>query len=268
MHAFMVFLSALVTVFPHDAAGASCDLHTGSKAHACLGDAHVSMQIVPARKTAGPGYNGVRVKVSVSGAKNDCMMIFSGRRNSVRMSLKKKWGILWTSGPVITIENVPAVYMEAWTDANVMKRHLDDRVFRDARKTCRGSISAGVMAGEEERKTILDEFGKSRRSKGLESIRPGGIVEAGSQKIWQAGFFIPACAGVGVYDVTVYYNLDSPAGLKKMQSTFTVKHSASVALVVNLAEKHGLLYGIIATIAALALGLGAGALSAAGMKKR
>jgi len=121
---------------------------------------------------------------------------------------------------------------------------------------------------EEDFETFFGEFIKLKEHDKLYSVREGSMVlkpTSGNAISVSADCRFPPRAPVGMYDIQLYV-FQNEAGTLQSSTTIQLEHAGVASFVVSLAHNHGLLYGIIAVIFALSIGLLTGLIFGLGSK--
>jgi uncharacterized protein (TIGR02186 family) len=110
-------------------------------------------------------------------------------------------------------------------------------------------VAEGIQSGEE---TFRDALIRLRKERGL-FVEDTSAVTFLTPTLFRAAIKLPAEAPVGTYDVDVRLFADN-AELARANSALEVVKVGVEAFVASAAQNHGLLYGLITTLMALATG--------------
>jgi len=219
--------------------------------------------IDPTTITVRTFYDGQTVRVSgVAPVGHEVAIEISGSEVPVELSVKGKVaGFIWANVEETTIENLPSLYMLATSTG-----------FQDLPgDTSNGGESVGYPVlesrsrvspslGADENHRVISEFVKLKEKAELYSVVEGGVqLVPGSETCLDsaASFFIPPDVPVGNLTVRLLA-FDRDHGFVVASADLPVVQAGLTAAVATMARDHGLLYGVLSVIAALAAGLLAG----------
>ncbi|MGD2069494.1 MAG: TIGR02186 family protein [Gemmatimonadota bacterium] len=212
----------------------------------------------PPRVVAGMFFSGADVVVRAAvppGA--EVAMVLRGKDRE--LSLKKKgkaFGLVWMNMEDVLFRAVPDVYLlrsSAPVEALAPPPILEEAgVGLDALAARSGPRENG--AG------LFGELVRLKERDGLWSVEEGdvrlGAAEEGTAAA-SAEFFLPASTPPGTYHVLVHTFVDGRAELVGSRQ-IVVSQEGLASLISDLAQRHGLLYGILASLFAVVVGLGTG----------
>jgi uncharacterized protein (TIGR02186 family) len=177
------------------------------------------------------------------------------------MALKKKGkvlGLLWMNLCSITIHNVPNLYLVYTSeDFEPSARTEPDKWEKLGFGFAALEKEVDISPAEAKSDAIFREFLKLKESKGLYAIETGGVrygeAQSGS-KSFEAVLQIPPRLTPGKYSVETFAVKD---GIVSARTTaeLQVKQVGLAAFISRLAFQRGALYGLLATIIAVAAGL-------------
>ena len=218
----------------------------------------VSMKIDPAEVSVNTFYSGVTVYVEGTiPAGYDAAILCSGEEGSVALKRKGKvLGLLWMSVGDVVFENVPSVYvlstsgpLSGLAPSPVLEKlgvgypALESRVVQ----------SSGQTGLDRD----FGEFLKLKESENLYSYHEGGVElepgPSGTMRV-SAECLMPTKTPWGEYEVRLF-GFKAGIGELLRAERLQVVPVGMTARISNLAQNHGLLYGILAVIIALGVGL-------------
>jgi uncharacterized protein (TIGR02186 family) len=228
------------------------------------------LRVMPETIEVGAFFHGATVEVvgELPAGYQAAVLLSGGER---ALDLKKKgkvWGVLWMTVGGVRFEHVPELYLLATTAA------LDGLASATERQRLPlglDALGASLKPAAEERDTgaLAGELVKLREDEGLFNVAVGGVrvePQPGGPGLLSAEFSLPARVRDGSYDVRLWGFRDGAATLLAT-SKLSVRRAGMTRLVGALARQHGLLYGILAVLAALGVGLLTGAVFGRGASK-
>jgi len=232
--------------------------------------AGMALQVEPAEVPVTMFYNGTMVRVEATvAAGRDLVFVCSGGEGEVHLKHKGKvWGFLWMSVGEAHLDRVPGYYDVVSTRP---LEALAPPAVLDQLGLGFGAIESRVAAGSEDPSMgqLLDELIKLKQEEGLYRSVSSGVevepVEGGLERA-SVGFWLPAKAPFGTYEVDLLAFSDG-VGERLASGSFTVRTVGLAAFISSLSRQHGLLYGVLAVVVALAVGFLTGVVFGLGAKK-
>ncbi len=238
----------LPLVFSAQAARAETSETSGPRAE------RATIRVEPKEIQVGMFYRGTKVHVEGTAPAGVRLAVLCvGHEAKVELKRKGKVrGVLWMNVGNVTFERVPSLYL-ALTDADgagLLQRSAPADVRLGLGY---GGLEAQVLPAQadEDARTLFRELIKLKEDERLYSVRngPGRSDPNG----FSADFWLPASVPSGAYEVQVMgYRGDSGELLASQE--LTVKRGGLVALISAMAERHGLLYGVLSVLFAIAMG--------------
>ena len=221
---------------------------------------YIEAHLTPAAVDIGAFFNGTKVYVSGDVSRDaEVVVRFSGIRQNVALKKKGKvLGLLWMNLGSITIHNVPNLYIVSISkDFEPTARRQPDKWEEmgfgfDALKR-----EVDIGSAEADSDAIFTEFLKLKESEGLYAIETDKVTygEAKSRgKSFEAVLQIPPHLTPGKYSVETFAVKDGTVSAKTT-AELQVRQVGLPAFISRLAFNRGALYGLLATIVAIAAGL-------------
>ena len=221
---------------------------------------YIQAHLTPEAVNIGAFFNGTAVYVSGDVSRDaEVVVRLSGMGRDVALKKKGKvLGLLWMNLGSITIHNAPSLYLvyisaDLETTARTQPDKWEDLGFGFAALKKKVDISSAEGDGAE----IFREFLKLKESEGLYAIEPGKVTygegESGG-KSFEAVVQIPPRLTPGKYLVETFAVKDGFVEAST-KTELQVKQVGLPAFISGLAFKRGALYGLLATIIAIAAGL-------------
>jgi len=216
--------------------------------------------LTPEAVGIGAFFNGTKVYVSGDVSRDaEVVVRLSGMRQDVALKKKGKvLGLLWMNLGSITIHNAPNLYLlyisrdfEATARTQPHKWEELGLGFAALKK------GFDISSAEAESEAIFTEFLKLKESQGLYGIETGKVTygEAESRgKSFEAVLEIPPRLTPGKYSVETFA-VKNGSVAAKTTAELQVKQVGLPAFISRLAFERGALYGLLATIIAIAAGL-------------
>jgi uncharacterized protein (TIGR02186 family) len=208
-----------------------------------------------------PRYEGelVRVQGTVPSAA-DVVVKLTSPREEVICSHKGKVGPFWLSVGKARFENVPRMFKIKSTAP------LDD-ILSAAEQVRYGLGEVGLKASiqvtpDTDRDVYLDELIRIREGERLFSFAEGAVQREGDR--FRASFFWPPNGPPGEYRIEAFA-VSGGRVVAMVQTSVAVRAAGVEAWVRTLAWDHGVLYGLFAVGLAVATGMAAWLLFAAGL---
>lgn len=229
-----------------------------------------TVRIEPAEIQMGFSYNGASVQVTGSvPAGHEAAVVCTGEEGPVELKKRGKvGGVLWMNVGDLTFERVPSLYMVATTG------RLEDL----APPATLAKLGVGYDAlsrrvvgtgGEADGRRLFSELIKLKESHGLFSQREGAVeVEkrAGDVEWITTSCRFPTKIPPGIYRIRVYL-FKNHEGRLIHNGTVEARQVGLASAITRLSKERGLLYGIVAVVIALAVGLLTGFVCGLGTKK-
>jgi len=221
--------------------------------------------IQPAEVRAGMFYSGATLRITADvpaglGISISCM----GEEGRVELKKKgKALGLIWMSIGDVAFDPLPNLYLLA--TSSTLSELADPQTLRSA-----GVGYEALEARAQPDDTFLfQETIRFKESDGLYGVRENGIrLEPGGPGSVraEAEFALPAKAPGGEYLILVHGF--GPEGFDLLaEERVAVVQTGAAAFISDLAVSHGLAYGIVAVVFAVAVGLITGVLFGLGSKK-
>jgi uncharacterized protein (TIGR02186 family) len=220
----------------------------------------IRAHLTPEAVDIGAFFNGTEVYVSGDVSRDaEVVVRLTGMRHDVALKKKGKvLGLLWMNLDSITIHRVPNLYLVA------ISKDLESTIRTEPSKW--EELGFGFAALKKEVKvspaeagseTIFREFVELKKSEGLYAIETGKVTygeAASGSKSFQAILQIPPRLVPGKYLVEAFAVKDGSVE-SRTTAELQVEQIGFPALIFRLAFEHGALYGVLATIIAIAAGL-------------
>jgi uncharacterized protein (TIGR02186 family) len=224
---------------------------------------YIKAHLAPEGVDIGAFFNGTKVYVSGDVSPDaEVVVRLSGMRQDVALKKKGKvLGLLWMNLDSITIHNAPnlyLVYVSKDFDATVKTQPDMWENLGFGFAALKKEVDISPAAAESE--GIFREFLKLKQSEGLYAIETDkvtyGEAESGD-KSFEAILQIPPRLTPGKYSVETFAVKDGSV-VARTTGELQVKQVGLPAFISKLAFKRGALYGLLATIIAIAAGLAIG----------
>ena len=221
---------------------------------------YIEAHLTPEAVDIGAFFNGTEVYVSGDvSPEAEVVVRLSGMRHDVALKKKGKvLGLLWMNLDSITIHRVPNLYLV------YISKNLESTMRTEPSKW--EELGFGFAAlkkevkvspAEADSEAIFKEFVELKKSEGLYAIEPGKVAYGegeSSGKSFEAILQIPPRLVPGKYVVETFAVKDGSVE-SRTTAELQVKQVGFPAFITRLAFKHGALYGLLATIIAIAAGL-------------
>jgi uncharacterized protein (TIGR02186 family) len=215
------------------------------------------VEVKPENVQIGLFYSGqeIRVKATTPASRDVVLRVIGPEEPLVLKRKGKKYGFLWMNVDEIRYEAVPTLYIlrsSRKLDEIAAPQTLDRlKLGFDA---LRDQVPAGSRDGARE---LFSELVKLKQKDHLFSCQASGVelhsVGAGRQEA-TGTLLLPAKTPVGDYTVEVFGFHDGE-GTRIGAATVHLKRTPVVASITSLVAEHGLLYGCLAVVVAVAAGL-------------
>ncbi|MGD8531234.1 MAG: TIGR02186 family protein [Syntrophobacterales bacterium] len=222
--------------------------------------AYLNALLTPEAVKIGVFFNGTKVYVSGDVSRDaEVVVRLSGMRQDVALKKKgKALGLLWMNLDSITIHNVPNLYLVCISKSlEATARRQPDQWEELGFGFAALKKGVDISSGEAESEAIFTEFLKLKESEGLYGIETGKVTygEAKSRgKSFEAVLDIPPRLAPGKYSVETFA-VKNGSVAARTTAELQVKQVGLPAFISRLALNRGALYGLLATIVAIAAGL-------------
>ncbi len=223
-----------------------------------------AIAVEPSEVLAGMFYDGATIRVSAV-VPRDAGVAILCRGEEHPLVLKKKGrvlGLLWMNVGDVSFESVPEVYLLNTSSPLASLQPTGEKPsvgFEALARGC-GPDSAALP--------LFDELVRLKQGDGLWSVAEEAVhVQPAEEDMALAttDFRLPATAEPGVYQILLYTFRDGREELSG-RAEIRVRRVGLSAFIATLAVRHGLLYGIMATLVAVAVGLSTGLFFGMGSK--
>ncbi len=220
------------------------------------GDTIIALNISPDKINVGTFYDGTSVRVSADIPSCDgAVLVMEAGNDEIRLNRKGRVAGIWLNVARVRVRNVPTVYILATSDK------LDDicppekrRELRLGRDYLQNQIrfeSDKPLTGSE-----FDEFLKLKTDNGTYKMDIGidlEITEPGKMKLSTTLPIAPTIPP-GTYNIMLYcFAGGDPIG--RGTARLTVESVGLARLMVHLAENHAAVYGILAIVVSMVVGI-------------
>jgi len=215
------------------------------------------VKLDPAVIHIGAFYNGERVSVTgeVPG-KSEVVIRVTGKRQDLEFQKKGRvLGILWMNLATVTFHQLPSVYL-LYTSKSFEDMVRLNRGEPGVEEVSLNSLESQVDITPDKH-ALLEELLKLKRSEGLYGIRNDAVQygeSQGSTKPFAATVSMPPRVPPGEYLVEVFA-LNHGNIVARTTDHLKVDEVGLPALLSALAFEHGGLYGVLASLIAIAAGL-------------
>ncbi len=226
------------------------------------------VKVEPSRVEMTMLYRGssVHVSASVPTGAQVAIVLAGGERD---LDLKRKGkvlGLIWMNVGDVRFEAVPSLYLLRTTCPLSQLAGPEVRERLGLGLDALGSRSARAAADP----SLFRELARLEWRDGLWNVAEAAVTlraaASGDTTLAEADFLLPARTPPGEYRVRVYTFADGEAELAG-EAGLRVEQAGVAALISDLAQRHGLLYGILAVVIAGAAGLLTGVVFGLGSKK-
>jgi uncharacterized protein (TIGR02186 family) len=226
-------------------------------AHKAYAQESGSVVIEPDQVQIGLFYGGQEISVRAdTPAGYDVVIKLSGMDQDLDLKKKgKRGGVLWMNVGEVEYHQVPALFIINSTRA--LKDLASEAVLQRLGLDYDALEDQVTSPEEEDARSLYGELIKLKEKEGLFSVQESGIdispAGSGSQQA-AASFFLPPKAPRGEYRVEVFGFKDGNGSLLE-SGTIKLDFAPSTAFIFNMAKKHGLAYGCLASAIAIIAGL-------------
>ncbi|MBU2489685.1 MAG: TIGR02186 family protein [Proteobacteria bacterium] len=201
-------------------------------------------------------YNGGRVLVTgTAPAGVDVVLRLTGESEDTVLSKKGRVaGVLWMNTGTVTLHNAPTAYMlylpKALSQGTEEALDALDMGYSALRR------QVEVVSPGNDQDFEFHEFVRLKKRSGLYKIHPNAVEYAnnGGAQSFSCGIFAPPRMHQGDYKVDAVL-VRNGVVLGVLSQTLKIREKGFPALISSLAFGHGTLYGILASLIALAAGL-------------
>jgi uncharacterized protein (TIGR02186 family) len=218
----------------------------------------LAVSSVPERINITLQYAGEKVTLFGEAEENTLIVtrLVSVGDETTKLNKKGKWGIFWMNVKTLVLSHVPGLYI-VHTSGPLEGLPADPLVKTGADKNYSVIREGAQFAPEDpEKDQLMDGYIGLKKKQGLYAIQEGNVKTI-KGRLFKSEFFMPSNAPVGLYQFDVF-------AIKK--NTVIASGSTTIILgkvgvenwATSFALNHGLLYGILAVMAALVAGIGVG----------
>ena len=228
----------------------------------------LTVQVLPATVDIDINYGGALVNLSgTSAVPAQIALKVSSPKAARSVSKKNKVAaLLWMTTEHARIENLPSLFAvyssaplrEILSPEDLARLELDPSfaaLLGEATVVSDGKETEPIPASEAQE--YLLGLRDIRVAQGLYSVHEGDVALHGTR--WTASLALPTTAPPGEYEVTAYAITDKQV-VATAAATFDVKKAGVVNLLATLAHENPPVYGSLAILAAVVVGLGVGRL--------
>jgi len=196
----------------------------------------------------GTWYDGVKLHVSAN-IPRGCQAVLEliGEQGQTRLMRKERYWGMWKNGAEILEQGAPVLYLVMSTDPKLLSRSNKKPSWGYEAISGRISFTGGV--GNITHRQLFGEFLRLKENRGRYDIFPGRasiqVLPEGGQQV-EGVFNLPSRLPRGNYHVTLSVVKDGRVVSKEMRS-LKVELVGFPAATFELAHKHALAYGILAT---------------------
>jgi uncharacterized protein (TIGR02186 family) len=218
----------------------------------------LAVSSVPERINITLKYAGEKVTLFGEAEENALIItrLVSVGHETTKLNKKGKRGIFWMNVKTLVLSHVPGLYivhtsgpLEGLPAALLVKTETDKNYT---------AIRAGAQftPGDPEKDMLMDGYIRLKEQQGLYTIQEG-TVKTIKGRLFRSEFFMPSNAPVGLYQFDVFA-IKEKRVIASGSTTIMLGKVGVENWVTSFARNHGLFYGILAVIAALAAGIGVG----------
>jgi len=218
----------------------------------------VSMRIDPSEIGVDLFYSGTAVHVEgVIPAGTDAAIVCRGQARAVELKKKGKvLGVLWMNVGDVVFEDVPSLYL--LNTSGALAGLAEPPVLRDLGVGYDALESRALQSpGHDGSAGDFEEFLKLKESEQLYSVDESGVrIESGPNGAVRvsAECLIPTKAPWGEYEIDLF-GFKAGQGELLRSERLQLAPAGVTARISALVEHHGLLYGVLAVLIALGVGL-------------
>jgi len=230
----------------------SCIVHAAADS----GEERRLLTISPDRIQIGSFYNGAEVKVSADVASCDgAAIVLAGNEDRVELNRKGRIAVIWMNVARISISGLPGVYILACSDSldNICSREMQAKLRLGvvSLETLAEFHSDQPLAGNE-----FDEFLKLKVHNGTYNMNNEIELKsssAGKLKL-SSVLPIPSVMPPGRYDIQLYCFRQGEL-IYEETSNVEIERIGLPRFMMDLANKHAAVYGLLAIVAAMVFGV-------------
>jgi len=215
-----------------------------------------SLTISPSRIQIGSLYNGTEVKVSADVASCDgAVIVLTGNEEKVELNRKGRIAVVWMNVAKIAISGLPGVYIMAGSD------NLDNICSRETQENLRLGVESleslmEVHSDQPLTGTEFDQFLKLKVQNGTYNMNNNiELVPSATGELKLSSILpIPSVMPPGTYEINLYC-FRRGGLIYEETSRIEIERIGLPLLMMDLANKHAAAYGLVAIVAAMAVGL-------------
>jgi uncharacterized protein (TIGR02186 family) len=218
----------------------------------------LAVSSVPERINITLKYAGEKVTLFGETEENALIItrLVSVGHETTKLNKKGKRGIFWMNVKTLVLSHVPGLYIVhtsgplAGLPAELLMKTETDRNY--------AAIRAGAQFAPEdpEKDLLMDGYIGLKKKQGLYTIQEGNVKTI-KGRLFRSEFFMPSNAPVGLYQFDVFA-IKGNAVIASGSTTIMLGKVGIENWATSFARDHGLLYGILAVMAALVAGIGVG----------
>jgi hypothetical protein len=210
-------------------------------------------EVAPQEVRIGAFFAGRAVELSGAvGASVDVAVEVFGPEQGGHFHLKDKVGPLWMNLEEVELGHAPYLYLLLTSDnlvsgedlvgMGIGLKHIENKF--------------EVRPEDLDKDMIFEQFLKLKRSQGLYDERRGAVTYGppdGARKSFHAEFLLPSSTVPGQYEI-VASGLSADGSVSLTTRDFQVAEAGVIKTIHDFASDHGLLYGVVCVLIALAVG--------------
>lgn len=216
--------------------------------------------VQPEHILIGAGYNGQQVEVSGEIPSEAAALVrVTGKPEHDNLKQKgRALGFLWMNLGSVEISKVPSVFLLYLPREFHRPNHTDRQLWQAQGIGLEGvRRQAEIVAEGGNKDELFDEYVKLKQKSGLYDIVENAVhygPDKGGMKSFNATLDMPAALPQGSYKVEVF-TIDSRVVDAPAVCRIDAREIGTPAWISSLAYKHGILYGVMAVLAAIMAGL-------------
>jgi hypothetical protein len=238
----LLFLGSLVIVVPVGAQGAAPDL-----------------LVVPDRVEIGAFYRGSQVLVSGTiPAGAEAVVEVIGRETTEKLLRKGRRGGLWMNVGELEVRGIPSLYLVMSTSSGLLSEGTRDAAWGYPAVTRKMEFAGSVP--EQEQAEFRDQFIKLKESQDLFGVFAGALTVSsgpGDRRAVKGVFTLPTTIKPDTYRVCLSV-IEQGKVVAVDPGELTVVMAGFPAMLMELADHHALLYGVLAVAIAIVTGFSMG----------
>lgn len=223
-----------------------------------LGAAGAAIRVEPTEVQVGMFYRGTALRVEATApAGGSVALACVGHESKVELKRKGKvGGVLWMNVGDVAFERVPALFLQA--------TELDGARTGGAPPGYERMMARVLPAtADEDTRRLFREFIRLKEHEQLFASR-GSPARSGASKV-SAEFWLPASVPPGTYEVQLLGGAGDAVEVLATRE-ITVRRVGLAAAISTMANYHGLVYGVLSVVFAIAMGFLTGILFKASKK--